>query len=236
VAETIHYTALWVLDATNRGWYDASMKTSRWKRYDEKSGLWIASSKPVYGYWFRFLIHAAKDRPDEVDWSLYEDWGGKDYILRTKQNDWWKTKWKTLFGYREGETLPLYPLSTTKPQPDGIRFALMVYKLRNIPLLSGNEDGVDGFVGDKWEIAKRIAVIEYPKHRDRGAWSVIKIDPSYDPDDWMFHYARRSVVKTMRKTDPEEFRKQKRTLQSRIGRYMRQADKHLDSVCKGQFP
>ena len=207
------------------------MKTSRWKRYDEKSGLWIASSKPVYGYWFRFLIHAENDPNRQVDWSLYEDWGGRDYILGTTQNEWWKTKWRTLFGYKEGETEPLYQLSTTKPQPDGIRLSLMVYELKDKPLLNGQVDEVSGIVGDKWEIAKRIAVLEYPKRRDRG-----KTDPSFDPDKWEFSIARRSVVKTMMKEDPEAFRKKKRILQSHMGRYMRQADKHLGNVCKGQFP
>jgi len=62
------------------------------------------------------------------------------------------------------------------------------------------------------------------------------MDPSYDPDDWMFHYARKAIVKKLRKEDPEEFRKQKRTLQSRVGRYMRAAENHLDSVCEGRFP
>ena len=208
------------------------MKTSRWKRYDEKSGLWIASSKPVFGYWFRFLRHAHKDRPKDVDWSLYKEWGGKDYITGTTQNEWWKTKWKTLFGYnKQGETEPLYQLSTTKPQPDGIRLSLMVYELKDKPLLNGQVDEVIGIVGDKWEIAKRIAVLEYPKRRDRG-----KTDPSFDPDKWEFSIARRSVVKTMMKEDPEAFRKKKRILQSHMGRYMRQADKHLDNVCEGMFP
>ena len=124
------------------------MKTSRWKRYDARSGLWIASSKPVFAYWFRFLKHAAEDPDRQVDWSLYERWGGKEYILHTKQNDWWKAKWKTLFGYREGGE-PLYRLTTTKPQPDGIRIALMVYELHKKET---------GKVGDYWEIAKRIAL------------------------------------------------------------------------------
>jgi hypothetical protein len=218
------------------------MKTSRWKRYDEKSGLWIASSKPVFGYWFRFLKHAAQDRPDDVDWSAYEDWGDRDYILHTKQNDWWKKNWKTLFGYKDGVTKPLYSLSnapsgkTTRPQPDGIRFALMVYELRDKSLLDGNdltntENEGDGKIGDNWEIAQMIATKEQPERNKRG-----RKDPSYNPDDWMFHYARKAIVKKLRKADPAEFRKQKRTLQSRVGRYMRQAEKHLDNVCKGQFP
>ena len=105
------------------------MKISRWKKYDAGSGLWISSPKTVYGYWFRFLIHAENDPDREVDWSAYEDWGGRDYILRTTQNEWWKKNWKTLFGYKDGVTKPLYPLTNaptgepTRPQPEGIRFA-----------------------------------------------------------------------------------------------------------------
>ena len=214
------------------------MKVSSWKKYDKDSGLWISSPKPVYGYWFRFLIHAENDPKHVVDWSLYEDWGGKDYILRTTQNERWKKNWKTLFGYKEGETDKiLYPLSKapsgdpTRPQPDGIRFALMVYELKDKPLLNGNEDEVGGIVGNKWEIAQMIATKEQPERNKRG-----RKDPSYDPDDWGFHYARTAIVKKLRKEDPAKFRKQKRTLQSRVGRYMRAAEKRLDNVCKGQFP
>ena len=219
------------------------MKISRWKKYDKDSGLWIASIKRIYFYWFRFLQHAETDSNRQVDWSRYEGWGGRDYILRTTQYEWWNKNWKTLFGYKEGEKEKiLYPLSKvptgepTRPQPEGIRLALRVYELKVKPLLNGNDltdedNESDGKKGDAWEIAKYIARTEYAKRRDRG-----KIDPSYDPDDWMFHIARRDVAKKLRKEDPVEFRKQKRILQSRVGRYMRAAEKHLDNVCKGQFP
>ena len=220
------------------------MKTSRWKRYDEKSGLWISSRKLIYVYWFKFLIHAENDPKRVVDWSLYEDWGGRNVICDpdTKFDVWWRQNWKTLFGYRQGETEPLYQLSkapsgkTTKPQPDGIRYALMVYELKDKHLLDGNdltgeENESDGKVGDAWEIAKWIAKREFPKRRNKTS-----TDPSYDPEDWVFNIARRSIAKKLRKEDPEEFRKQRKTLQSRVGRYMRTAENHLDSVCKGQFP
>jgi len=200
------------------------MKISRYKRYDKKSGLWIASSKPIFGYWFRFLKHAAEDRPNDVDWSAYEDWGGKDYILRTNQTDWWKSKWKTLFGYKEGETTPLYPLSTTKPQPDGIRFALMVYKIKK-------ENEANGVDISNWEIAKEIVRREQPRRNARGT-----ADPSFDPSKWQFNIARTMVEKRMMKENPVEFRKKKRTLQSHISQYMRAAENHLDNVCEGRFP
>jgi hypothetical protein len=222
------------------------MKKSRWKRYDEKSGLWFSSSKSVYGYWFRFLIHAENDLNRQVDWSFYEDWGGKDYILHTTQNEWWKTNWKTLFGYKEGEKdKVLYPLSTgpqgnSKPQPDGIRYALSVYEMKGKPLLNGQVDEVSGVVGDKWEIAKWFADDEFPKRKAKA-----RKDPSYKPeewtmyetpDDWVFHTARKHIAKRLSKEDPKEFHKQRKNIQSRVGRYMKTAEAHLDSVCEGRFP
>ena len=221
------------------------MKTSRWKRYDEKSGLWISSRKLIYVYWFKFLIHAENDPKRVVDWSLYEDWGGRNVICDpdTKFDVWWRQNWKTLFGYKIGEEDKiLYPLSkrpsgeTIRPKAHGIRYALMVYELKHTPLLDGDdltdmENVGDGKVGDAWEIAKWIAKREFPKRRNKTS-----TDPSYDPEDWVFNTARRSIAKKLRKEDPEEFRKQRKTLQSRVGRYMRTAEQHLDSVCKGQFP
>ena len=219
-----------LLYATNSGCYTILMKTSRWKRYDEKSGLWIGSSIPVYGYWFRFLILAENDPNRVVDWSLYEDWGGKDYILRTTQSEWWKKNWKTLFGYKVGEK-PLYPLSQTKPQANGVRYSLMVYELRDTPLLNGQVNEVAELVGDAWEIAKGIAVRKYPRQKAKA-----KSDPSYDPDNWVFHYARKAIASDLRKTDLTKFCKEKRNIQSRVGRYIRAAETHLDNVCQGRFP
>ena len=204
------------------------MKVSIWKKYDKGSGLWISSPKPVYGYWFRFLIHAENDPKRVVDWSAYESWGGKDVILRTKQNEWWKKNWKTLFGYKDGETKPLYSLSTDKPQSDGVRYSLLVYELKDKPLFNGHPDIDRGIVGNYWEIAKRIAVLEYPRRRDKG-----KKDPSYKPEKWSFNIARPIIGRELQKTNRVEFSKQKRTLQSHMGRYMRAAEKHLDKSRKG---
>ena len=201
------------------------MKTSRWKRYDEKSGLWISSRKLIYVYWFKFLIHAEKDSKRVVDWSLYEDWGGRNVICDpdTKFDVWWRQNWKTLFGYKIGEEDKiLYPLSkrpsgeTIRPKAHGIRYALMVYELKDRPLLDGDdltdmENVGDGKVGDAWEIAKWIAKREFPKRRNKTS-----TDPSYDPEDWVFNIARRSIAKELMKEDPEAFHEKKRILQSHM--------------------
>jgi hypothetical protein len=121
----------------------------------------------------------------------------------------------------------------------------MVYELKHAFLLDGNnltgeENESDGKKGDTWEIAKWIAREEQPKRKAKA-----KKDPSYKPeewtfdavgDDWVFHIARKAIEKKLRKEDQAEFRKQKRILQSRVGRYMRAAKKHLDNVCEGRFP
>ena len=207
------------------------MKSSRWKRYDAKSGLWIASNRRIYFYWFRFLQHAENDSNRQVDWSRYEGWGGRDVVLNTKFDVWWRKRWKRLFGYKLGETEPMYPLTTKKPQPDGVWYSLSVYELREEHLFNGYPNIGRGKVGDYWEIARRIAVKEYPRRRDKG-----KMDKSYKPEEWSFNITRLSIGRELRKTNPVECNKKRRTVQSRVGRYMRSAKNHLDSVCEGRFP
>jgi len=207
------------------------MKTSRWNRYDARSGLWIPSNKRIYVYWFKFLQHAENDANRQVDWGKYEGWGGADVVLNTKFDAWWKNRWKTLFGYKLDETEPMYSLSTQKPQPDGVRYSLLVYELKEKSLLNGHENADEGKVGDYWEIAKRIAVLEYPRRREKG-----KKDKSYKPEEWGFNIARLSIGRELRKSNRVEFNKKKRIVQSRIGRYMNVAENHLDNVCEGQFP
>lgn len=207
------------------------MKTSRWNRYDEKSGLWIASNKRIFIYWYKYLQHAENDPTRQVDWTKYDGWGGADVILNTRFDVWWKKNWKTLFGYRLNTTEPMYSLSTPKPQPDGVRYSLLVYELKDQHLHNGRIDKDVGKVGDYWEIAKRVAVLEYPRRKKS-----FEKDPNYPLDDWSFHYARPVIARKLKTTNPLELNKQRRTIQSRIGRYMRAAEKHLDNVCKGKFP
>ena len=142
-----------------------------------------------------------REHPDkEVDWSLYEDWGGRNVICDpdTKFDVWWRQNWKTLFGYKIGEEDKiLYPLSkrpsgeTIRPKAHGIRYALMVYELKHTPLLDGDdltdmENVGDGKVGDAWEIAKWIAKREFPKRRNKTS-----TDPSYDPERLGLQYCEK---------------------------------------------
>ena len=123
---------------------------SRWVRY--RDGLWIPSRKRIYLYWFKFLQHAERDVTRIVNWKKYNGWGGSNYILASRFDDFWEDNWKKLFGVKDVFDLPKFPLSTDRPKPDGYRYALLVYENRHR--------------GSNWDIAKWIAKREVSK---RGA-------------------------------------------------------------------
>ena len=183
------------------------MKTSRWVKYDRKSKLWIQSNRRIYFYWYSFLQHAEKDPNRNVDWSVYDGWGGSDVVLNTKFDVWWRKRWKDLFGIPNEGDIPKFPLTTNRPKENGLRYSLMVYENRD--------------KGDLWEIAKHIAKREGRK-RKLGLTSLA------------FEYATHKYRK--QKQNAEESSYRKRYTQSKVGRYKRKAETILDNVCEGRFP
>jgi hypothetical protein len=121
---------------------------SRWVRYDKITDLWIPTRKRLILYWYKFLQHAELSDDYEVDWSKYDGWGGRESVLNTKFDDWWKQNWAELFGYGINSRAR-YQLSTRHPKADAIRFALLVYENRH--------------KGSKWQIAKEIQRQELSK-------------------------------------------------------------------------
>jgi hypothetical protein len=183
------------------------MKTSRWIKYDPKSGLWIQSNKRIYLYWYSFLQHAENDPHRQVDWTTYDGWGGRDVVLHTKFNMWWGTHWKDLFGISKEGDKPKFALSTNRPKENGLRYALLVYENRD--------------KGDLWEIATHIAKREW-RQRKLGLTSSA------------FDYASPQYLK--QKQTAEERSCRKKYTQSKVGRHKKQAEKHLGYVCEGKFP
>ena len=135
---------------------------SKYVRYDKKSGLWITQRKRIYLYWFKFLRIAEQDPDYKVDWSKYTEWGGGNYILGTKFDEFWEEKWQSLFGVKVMGGTAKFSLTTNKPKADGIRYALLVYENKHR--------------GSNWDIAKWIAKRETSK---RGAGLT----------NYTFHYA-----------------------------------------------
>ncbi len=196
------------------------MRKGRWKRFDKKSGLWQPTSKWVYQCWYKYLQHAERDTDRTVDWSKYDGWGDAETILNTEFRDWWEKHWKDLFGFIKNETEPRFPLATTRPQVDGIKYSLVVYELhKNNPEM------------DYWELAKVVAQSESPRRRYKGS-----IDPNYKPDAWTFNNARPAIRRKLEKEDKKDFKEKQRNMRSRVGRYLIVANRHLDNVCQGKFP
>ena len=102
---------------------------------------------------------------------------------------------------------PKFPLSTKHPKENGLRYALLVYENRDI--------------SDLWGIAKHIAKREW-RERKLGLTSNA------------FDYASPEALS--QKQDAEERSYRKRYTQSKVGRYKRNAEMHLNNVCKGIFP
>ena len=100
----------------------SSKKNSRWSRYDPKSKLWI-KGKLIYLYWFKFLRHAETNPEKEVNWKMYPYWGGSDVVCSMKFEEWWRPRWKRLFGYKDPKSpdpmfSPNYPhIRTFFPVP-----------------------------------------------------------------------------------------------------------------------
>ena len=142
------------------------MSKSPYIRYDKSQGLWIQHRKVVYLYWYKFLQHAERDDRYSVDWSKYESWGGRETVMETKFDVWWKEYWRDLFGFPEGkpETAKFHTEAT--PRADDLRTTLLIYE--NL------------YRGDYWKVGCYVRHVEEKKGRkvaksligaDRNLWT-----------------------------------------------------------------
>ena len=68
------------------------MVDSRKVRRVNGERIFLSSYKRTYLYWFKFLQECESDPTRQVDWSKYKEWGGANYILGTKFDDFWEEK------------------------------------------------------------------------------------------------------------------------------------------------
>ena len=127
------------------------LSKSQYIKYDKTEGLWIQHRKVVFLYWFKFLQHAERSDQYEVDWKKYKSWGGRDVVMNTQFDDWWKEHWKTNFGFTKGnpEEAPFF--TDTNPEVIAMRTALLIYENRHR--------------GDKWSVGCWVAKAEDKKGR-----------------------------------------------------------------------
>ena len=98
--------------------------------------------------------------------------------LELKFDDWWKENFLDLFTIKNIGDIPRYPLSTTKPKIDAMRYSLKIYEARHI--------------GSSWDIA-----IHFKKNEKRTYFLDFfgKIDEDLDLDTRLERTAKDTKVK-----------------------------------------
>jgi hypothetical protein len=220
------------------------MSKSQYIKYDKPNKLWIQHRKVVYLYWFKFLQHAERSDKFSVKWDKYKTWGGREVVMNTKFDDWWKDHWKDLFSFAEGQ-LTNAPFHTKKkPEVIAMRTALLVYEKRH--------------KGDKWDIGCAVARSEHNKGRPLvsslqgekdypvNIWELkfkgkkLIRDPNLieNPDDiYNRPYFKRGKSDDVEQVSDELYlnRLLKRRVQGYVSRYFKQADELMFNICNGSL-
>ena len=220
------------------------MSKSQYIKYDKPNKLWIQHRKVVYLYWFKFLQHAERSDKFSVKWDKYKTWGGREVVMNTKFDDWWKDHWKGLFSFAEGQ-LTNAPFNTKKkPEVIAMRTTLLVYEKRH--------------KGDKWDIGCAVARSENNKGRPLASslqgekdypvniWELkfkgkkLIRDPNIieNPDDiYNRPYFKRGKSDDVEQVSDELYlnRLLKRRVQGYVSRYFKQADELMFNICNGSL-
>ena len=206
---------------------------SKYVKYQD--GTWIECRKRVYLYWFKFLRHAEESEDHKVQWNKYRAWGGKEAVMNMKFDAWWEEHWKDCFGIDEEAGTCKYPVNG-RPKADGIRYALLCYENRH----RGSNWDIAIYI-QKEEMRKRYAVpsfsyaMEDLKTEGNKKWGMTRERVRDEESRTGFKIEK--IDNTRGEYDWEVYLNQgeKRKVQSMVGRYKKQAMKHLDSVSRGQF-
>ena len=200
-----------------------------WIRY--KDGYWISHRKRVYLYWFKYLQHAEKCDDYTVDWTQYSGWGGANAVLGMKFDEWWNDNWIELFGTKDRSATPKYPINTKQPKTEAIRLSMLCWERRDAPVWNKR--------GNALSIAKQVYEYELgisgekkPRFTDEN-WDASFMLPEtpdlIDKDGDKYRFDEDGF-----KISWDDVRNQR--LQSIVARYLKNARKYLDNVCKGKFP
>ena len=112
---------------------------SQYIKYDKLTKTWIQHRKVIYLYWFKYLQHAEADKRFTVNWDCYESWGGRETVLSSKFDQWWKLYWRRNFGFSMGRESESLFFTKVSPQIVPMRTSLFFYENKH--------------KGDKWQLA-----------------------------------------------------------------------------------
>ena len=200
-----------------------------------RDGTWIQYRKRIYLYWFKFLRLAEESADHKVQWNKYRAWGGKDAVMNMKFDDWWDKHWKDCFGLDE-KTNTCKHMVSKRYKADGVRYALLCYENRHR--------------GSNWDIAIHVQKREIKKRY--GVLSFMDADENLDTKGNMkWGFERKRVADESSRTGyrialidntHQEYddvvwnnQQKKRLVQQKVGRYLKQANLHLENVSKGEF-
>lgn len=220
------------------------MSKSQYIKYDKRNKLWIQHRKVVYLYWFRFLQHAERSDKFSVEWDKYKSWGGREVVMNTKFDVWWKDYWKDLFSFAEGQPTSARFHIKKKPEVIAMRTTLLVYEMRE--------------KGDKWAIGCAVAKSEHSKGRRLA--SSLQGDKDYPVNIWDLKFEGKRLIrdpniienpddvydrphfKRGKSDDVEQVsdelylnRLLKRRVQGYVSRYFKQANEIMFNISQGSL-
>ena len=215
---------------------DGYQVKSQYIKYDKASQLWIQHRKVVYLYWYKFLQHAEQG-DYQVDWSKYELWGGKQTVMDTKFDAWWKEHWKVCFSFTKGNAQDAPYHTKSKPEVVALRTALLIYENR--------------YRGSKWDIGCWVRKSEISKGREPSKSLEMAIETLEtkgkrmtreaildDTGDTMSTRKTRKVVARGVEEISGELllnKLDKKRVQGYVSRYLKQADDLMTNIAKGSL-
>jgi len=195
--------------------------SSDWVKY--KDGYWIGHRKRVYLYWFKYLQHAELSSEYNVDWTKYDGWGGSNSVLGMKFDNWWDDNWIDLFGTKDRNATPRFPISTKSIKTEGLRLSLLCWERRHAPVWNKR--------GNALSIAKQVYEYELGISGEK--------KPRYSQDEWTAYNLKPDGSGQQLDEDGEKVgsdSSKNQMLQTYVSRYLRRARKYLKNVCVGRFP
>ena len=224
-------------------YYEMSEK-SDWVKH--RDGLWIQQRKRVYLYWFKFLQEAESSDEFDVDWKRYRGWGGSNYVLGVKFDEFWEERWKDLFGVTKRSDKPKFPISTQDPKAESIRLSLLCWQKRNSPSLQPNQNSnLTGVAKAVYEYELGISG-EKKERYAMGGYGASNLNPTPEKiKDKLAatgeYFDRKGVEDLSDEEEQKEYalaaRKELQNhIRKQIHRYLRNARRYMTNVSVGQFP
>jgi hypothetical protein len=131
--------------------------------------------------------------------------------------------WIELFGTKDRNATPRFPISTKSIKTEGLRLSLLCWERRDAPVWNKR--------GNALSIAKQVYEYELGISGEK--------KPRYSQDEWTAYNLKPDGSGQQLDEDGEKVgsdSSKNQMLQTYISRYLRRGRKYLKNVCVGRFP